>query len=273
MDYLKAFILGVLEGLTEFVPVSSTGHLIIAASLLDFSNETWKVFTIFIQLGAISAVCFKFKDELWTVIKGIGNQRRANLFVMNISIAFIPSVILGLLFYDIIKDLLFAPLTVAIALLIGGLIILWVESQKFNPKTLTIDDVSLKQSLQIGLCQCVAMCPGVSRSGATIIGSMVFGLSRPVATRFSFFLAIPTMLAATVYDFYKNWELLKTANFDLFIIGFVTSFLAALATVKLFLAFVSKHSFIVFGWYRITIGGLLLICWQLGYFEGMAIWG
>ncbi len=272
MDYVKAFVLGVLEGLTEFIPVSSTGHLIVAASLLNFSDETWKVFTIFIQLGAISAICFRFKGELLTVIKGIGNQPSANRFVINISLAFIPSVILGLLFYKIIKNFLFSPVTVAVALLIGGLIILWVEKQKFQPKTKNMDSVSLKQSLQIGLCQCIAMCPGVSRSGATIIGSMFFGLSRSVATQFSFYLAIPTMLAATVYDFYKNWELLKTANLDLFIIGFMTSFLAALVTVKLFLAFVSKHSFVVFGWYRIMMGSLLLILWQFDYFQGLPIW-
>ncbi len=272
MDFTKAFLLGILEGLTEFIPVSSTGHLIVAASLLDFTGDQWKFFTIFIQLGAICAIFFAFKEKLSSVIKGLGHKSSSNRFCINILLAFLPSVIFGVLLYRIIKDIFFSPITVAIALLLGGLVILWIEKKDFKPKIFCIDDMKPLDAIKVGMAQCIAMCPGVSRSGATIIGGMFLGLSRPAATQFSFFLAIPTMLGATVYDVYKNWDFFSPKDIDIFVLGFVTAFLAALATVKMLVSFVSKHSFVIFGWYRIIAGTFLLLFWQLGYFDQMELW-
>ena len=273
MNYLEAFILGVVEGLTEFIPVSSTGHLIVAVSLLGFSDEQWKVFTIFIQLGAISSIFFAFRDKLFSVLIGLGRKPSSNQFCINIIVAFLPSAFFGVLFYRIIKDVLFSPITVATALVLGGIIIIWFEKKKFTPKTLAIENMTIVDSLKVGCAQCIAMCPGVSRSGATIIGGMFFGLSRTTATQFSFFLAIPTMLGATVYDVYKNWNIFSHGDYTIFLVGFFTAFFSALVTVKILIAFVSKHSFVIFGWYRIAIGLFLIVFWQLGFFEGMELWG
>lgn len=267
MDLIKAFLLGIIEGLTEFIPVSSTGHLIVFSSLLDFTGERAKVFAIAIQFGAILAVCWAQREKLIAVTLGLFSDATAQRFVVNLLVAFMPAVIIGLLFHGAIKTHLFSPLTVASALVIGGLIILWIESRPRRPRIDDIDQMTWKDALKVGIAQTLAMFPGVSRSGATIMGAMVFGLSRQAATRFSFFLAIPTMFAATVYDLYKNWNLLTAADLPLFATGFIAAFVAALLTVRALLAYVARHSFRPFAWYRIAFGGLVLLTWQLGWVE------
>jgi len=267
MDLIKALLLGIIEGLTEFIPVSSTGHLIVASSLLDFTDERAKVFTIAIQFGAILAVCWAQREKLVTVAFGLSSDKTSQRFVANLLVAFLPAVIVGLLFHRAIKTYLFSPLTVASALVIGGLLILWIESRPLRPRVTDIDRLGWKDALKVGVAQTLAMFPGVSRSGATIMGAMVFGLSREAATRFSFFLAIPTMFAATVYDLYKNWDLLTAADLPLFATGFVAAFVAALLTVRALLAYVARHSFRPFAWYRIAFGGLIMLTWQMGWIE------
>lgn len=270
MDLIKALLLGVVEGLTEFIPVSSTGHLIIGSSLLDFTGERAKVFAIVIQLGAIFAVCWAYREKLLEVARGLGNDAAARRFTANILIAFMPAVVVGLLLHKTIKTFLFSPLTVAAALVVGGLIILWVESRTRTARVARIEDMSWRDALKVGFAQTVAMFPGVSRAGATIIGGMLLGLSRETATRFSFFLAIPTMLGAAVYDLYKNWALLSIADLPLFSAGFLAAFAAALPTVRALLNYVSRHSFRPFAWYRIGFGGLVLLSWQLGWVDWSA---
>lgn len=262
MDYLlllKALILGVVEGLTEFLPISSTGHLIIIGSLLDFNDARGKVFEIVIQLGAILAVVWEFRAKLGVVTRGMMvRDPVAWRFATNVLVAFMPAVVLGLLFHDVIKTYLFNPYTVAMALIVGGLVILWVEKRAFHPKIQAIEEMRWQDALKVGLAQSVAMFPGVSRSGATIMGGMLFGLNRSVATAFSFFLAIPTMFAATVYDLYKNWHLLSVADLPLFAVGFVAAFVSAYLAVAALLKFVSNHTFVGFAWYRIVFGVLVL---------------
>lgn len=255
---LKALILGVVEGLTEFLPVSSTGHLILIGDLLDFSGESAKVFTIAIQLGAILAVCWEYRAKVIEVVRGIGVSRAANRFVVNLMIAFLPAAILGLLFIKAIKSYLFHPAPVAIALIAGGLLILWAERREHVVEVEQVDDMDWKHALKVGLAQCLALIPGTSRSGATIIGGLFFGLSRKAAAEFSFFLAIPTMFAATFYDLYKNRELLDLNDLTLIAAGFAAAFFSALLAVRGLLRFVSKHDFTVFAWYRIMFGLLIL---------------
>ncbi len=267
MDLIKALLLGILEGLTEFIPVSSTGHLIIASSLLDFTDERAKVFAIVIQLGAICAVCWAYRDKLLEVTRGLGRNAAANRFVTNLLIAFLPAVVIGLLFHRVIKTYLFSPLTVAGALVVGGLVILWAESRSHTARLNHVDELRWHDALKVGLAQTVAMFPGVSRAGATIIGGMLLGLSRETATRFSFFLAIPTMLGAAVYDLYRNWSLLNAADLPVFCVGFAAAFAAALPTVRALLNYVARHSFRPFAWYRIAFGGLVLLTWQLGWVD------
>jgi undecaprenyl-diphosphatase len=285
MDLIKALLLGILEGLTEFIPVSSTGHLIIASSLLDFTGDRAKVFAIVIQLGAIFAVCWAYRDKLLQVARGLGGETAApqvstnvvvalppaaRRFATNVLIAFMPAVLLGVLLHKTIKTYLFSPLTVAAALVAGGLVILWAESRAHTARVTSIDEMDWKDALKVGFAQTVAMFPGVSRSGATIIGGMLLGLSRETATRFSFFLAIPTMFGAAVYDLYKNWALLSVADLPLFTAGFVAAFAAALPTVRALLNYVARHSFRPFAWYRIAFGGLVLLSWQLGWVDWSA---
>ena len=267
MEMIKALLLGIIEGLTEFIPVSSTGHLIVASSLLDFSGERAKVFAIVIQLGAILAVCWAQREKLTSVARGLFSDDTSQRFVVNLLVAFMPAVVIGLLLHSTIKSYLFSPLTVAAALVVGGLLILWIESRPHRPRINDIDELGWKDALKVGFAQTLAMFPGVSRSGATIMGAMMLGLSRETATRFSFFLAIPTMFAATVYDLYKNWQLLSADDIPLFAIGFVAAFIAALATVRALLAYVARHSFRPFAWYRIGFGGLVLLTWQMGWVE------
>lgn len=264
---IKALILGILEGLTEFIPVSSTGHLIIASSLLDFTGERAKVFAIVIQMGAILAVCWAYREKLIEVTCGLSSDPKSRRFAANIVIAFLPAAVMGVLLHGFIKAKLFSPLTVAAALVVGGILILWVESRPRSVRIQAIEDMRWQDALKVGFAQTVAMFPGVSRAGATIIGGMLLGLSREAATRFSFFLAIPTMLGAAVYDLYQNWDLLSVADLPLFAIGFVAAFVAALLTVRALLAYVARHSFRPFAWYRIAFGGLVLLTWQLGWVD------
>jgi len=263
----KAFILGIVEGATEFLPISSTGHLIIVGDLIDFNDGRGKVFEIVIQLAAILAVCWEYKTKLIATMSGLVHQplntsSTSHKLTFNLLLAFLPAAIIGLAFHDAIKAHLFSTFTVAIALIIGGFVILWIENieqKSVQKKTLSIDSISLKQALQIGFAQSIALIPGVSRSGATILGGMVFGLSRQTATEFSFFLAIPIMFAATAYDLLKSWSLLSSSDFAMFAVGFVTAFLSALIAIKMLLRFVATHNFKVFAYYRIIFGSLLLI--------------
>lgn len=270
MDFillLKALILGVVEGMTEFLPISSTGHLILIGSLLDFNDERGKVFTIAIQFGAILAVCWEYRSKVIQVISGVGRDATSNQFVMNLMIAFLPAAILGFFFIKIIKDYLFHPTPIAIALIVGGLLILWAERREHVIEVESIDDMDWKHALKVGCAQCLALIPGTSRSGATIIGGLLFGLSRKTAAEFSFFLAIPTMFAATVYDVYKNREFLEWSDFSMFAVGFVAAFISALIAVRGLVRFVSNHDFTIFAWYRIVFGIVILFTAYGGVIE------
>ena len=254
----KAAILGIVEGLTEFLPISSTGHLIILGDLLGYNDETSKVFKIVIQLAAILAVCWDYRDRLIKVASGLTSKPEEQRFAMKLFIAFLPAAVLGLMFYSTIKTLLFNPITVATMLIVGGLVILYVEKRNYHPRINSVDEMSWKDALKVGFAQALAMIPGTSRSGATIMGGLIFGLSRKAAAEFSFFLAIPTMFAATVYDLYKNWTMLSLSDLPVFAVGFVTSFIAAMWAVKSFIRFISNHTFVVFAWYRIVFGFVVL---------------
>jgi len=267
---LKALILGIVEGLTEFLPVSSTGHLIIVGSLLGYTDDQSKVFKIVIQLGAILAVCWDFRERIGKALGGLGNDPVQQRFAGLLIVGFLPAAILGLLFHSTIKTYLFNPLTVAGALIVGGLLILYIERKAYHPRVDNIDAMRWTDALKVGFAQAMAMFPGVSRSGATIMGGLIFGLSRKTATEFSFFLAIPTMFAATIYDVYKNWSLLHAADLPVFAVGFVASFVAAMLTVKALLRYVSNHDFTVFAWYRIAFGILVLVTAQAGWVEWAA---
>lgn len=264
---LKALILGIVEGLTEFLPISSTGHLIIVGSLLDYTNDQSKVFKIVIQLGAILAVCWHFRERIGQALGGLATDPVQQRFASLLVVGFLPAAVLGVLFHSTIKTYLFNPLTVAAALIGGGLLILFIERKVYRPRVNSIDEMSWLDAVKVGFAQAVAMFPGVSRSGATIMGGMIFGLSRKTATEFSFFLAIPTMFAATVYDVAKNWELLKLADLPVFAVGFVASFIAAMLTVKALLRYVSSHDFTIFAWYRIVFGVLVLMTAQFGWVD------
>jgi len=256
---LKAAILGLLEGATEFLPISSTGHLIIAQDLLHYDSDAAKVFTIAIQLGAILAICWHYRDKIFSVVKGLPSDSSAQRFAANLIIAFIPAMVFGLLFHKLIKEYLFSPLTVAGALIVGGFVILLVERYKPAPRIHSVDDIRWSDAIKIGLAQSVALFPGTSRSGATIMGGMVFGLSRTAATEFSFFLAIPTMFAAVAYDLYKNAGQLHSEDMGMIAVGFVMAFISGLAAVRFLLRYVSSHSFVGFALYRIVFGSLVLL--------------
>lgn len=256
---LKALILGIVEGLTEFLPISSTGHLILVGDLLDFNEDRDKVFMIAIQLGAILAICWEYRLKIINVVTGIGRDKSANQFVLNLLIAFMPAAILGLLFIDVIKQYLFNPLSVATALVIGGVVILWAERRAHVIEVEQADNMGWKHALKVGCAQCLALIPGTSRSGATIIGGLLFGLSRKAATEFSFFLAIPVMFAATFYDIYKNFDILEFDDLSLFAVGFIAAFFSALLAVRSLLRFISNHDFTVFAWYRIVFGIIILV--------------
>ncbi len=256
--YWKALILGIVEGLTEFLPISSTGHLIIVGDLLAFNDEKGKVFEVVIQLGAILAVCWEYRSRLAAVLRGLPDDPAARRFVVNLLVAFLPAAILGLAFHHAIKEYLFRPVTVAIALVIGALVIFWVERQPRAARLHTVDEMRWADALKVGLAQTFALIPGTSRAGATIMGGMIFGLDRRAATEFSFFLAIPVMFAATAFDLYNSWDLLHLEDLGTFAVGFVTAFASALLAVKGLLHYIAHHDFEAFAWYRIVLGVLVL---------------
>ncbi|ERI52467.1 undecaprenyl-diphosphate phosphatase [Pseudomonas sp. AOB-7] len=260
---MKALILGIVEGLTEFLPISSTGHLIVVGDLLDFNGETATAFKIIIQLGAILAVMWEFRQRIFDVVCGLPSEPQAQRFTFNLLLAFIPAVILGLAFADLIEHWLFNPITVATALIVGGIVMIWAEKREHEIKAETVDDMTWSLALKVGFAQCLALIPGTSRSGATIIGGLVFGLSRKAATEFSFFLAMPTMVAATVYSLFKYRDILQLSDLPTFAIGFVTTFIVAMFTVRALLKFIANHSYALFAWYRIGFGLLILATWQL----------
>lgn len=259
MLLFKAFILGIVEGATEFLPVSSTGHLIIVGDLLNFNDDKGKVFEIVIQLGAILAVCWEYRRKISQVASSAAKDKSSQRLLLNLFLAFLPAALLGLAFHHQIMTYLFSPITVAWALIVGGFAIFAIERWAPQVDTPTIDGMDWKHALKIGLAQALALFPGVSRAGATILGGMVFGLSRQAATEFSFFLAIPVMFAATVFDLFNNRGLLAWGDFGLFAVGFITAFFAALIAVKKLLRYVAHHDFRPFAWYRIVFGVLVLI--------------
>ncbi|HYD82250.1 MAG TPA: undecaprenyl-diphosphate phosphatase [Paucimonas sp.] len=267
----KALVMGIVEGLTEFLPISSTGHLILAGSLLNFTGEKVKVFEIVIQTGAILAVCWEFRAKILAVLSGLFRDPKAARFIINLLIAFAPAAALGFVFGKSIKQVLFAPVPVALAFIGGGLIILFVERRhKSNPAVArvdSVDDMTALDALKVGLAQAFALVPGTSRSGATIIGGMLFGLSRKAATEFSFFLAIPTLLSATVYSLYKERALLSAADIPVFGIGMAAAFVSAFLCVRWLLRYISTHDFSAFAWYRIAFG---LIVLATSYFQLVA---
>jgi undecaprenyl-diphosphatase len=266
---LKAIIMGLVEGFTEFLPISSTGHLILAGSLLDFTGEKVKVFEIAIQAGAMLAVIWEYRVRIATVLTGMFSDRKQQKFVINLVIAFLPAALLGLVFAKAIKAELFAPVPVALAFIVGALVILWVERRhKAMPAAArieTVDDMTMVDALKIGCAQAFALIPGTSRSGATIIGGMWFGLSRKAATEFSFFLAIPTLLGATLYSVLKDRELLSAADLPMFGLGGLAAFGSAFLCVRWLLRYISTHDFTFFAWYRIAFGVLVLVTWHFGW--------
>ena len=266
----QALILGVVEGLTEFLPISSTGHQIIVADLLNFGGERAMAFNIIIQLGAILAVVWEFRRKILDVVTGLPTQSKARRFTVNLMIAVLPAVVLGIIFADTIHHYLFNPITVAAALVIGGVIMLWAERREHVIHAETVDDMTWKDAVKIGFAQCLAMIPGTSRSGSTIIGGLLFGLSRKAATEFSFFLAMPTMVGAAVYSGYKYRHLFQPDDLPVFAIGFVTSFVFAMIAVRALLKFISNHSYAAFAWYRIAFGLLILATWQFGWINWTA---
>jgi len=266
----QALILGVVEGLTEFLPISSTGHQIIVADLLNFGGERAMAFNIIIQLGAILAVVWEFRRKIIDVVVGLPTRPEARRFTTNLIIAVMPAVVLGVIFADVIHEYLFNPITVATALVIGGVIMLWAERRQHVIRAETVDDMTWKDAVKIGFAQCLAMIPGTSRSGSTIIGGLLFGLSRKAATEFSFFLAMPTMVGAAVYSGYKYRHLFQPDDLPVFAIGFVTSFVFAMIAVRALLKFISNHSYAVFAWYRIGFGLLILATWQFGWIDWTA---
>ncbi len=257
-DYLTAGLLGIVEGLTEFLPVSSTGHLILADALLGIEGPASKLFDIVIQLGAILAVCWVYRARFTAAAAGISSDPISQRFVANIVIAFLPAAVVGVVAHRFIKEVLFSPWVVAISLIVGGILILVIERVRPRPRIENVDDMKMRTALAIGCCQILAMIPGVSRAGATIMGAMMLRVDRAAATQFSFFLAVPTMLGATVYDLYKNRAILSVENGTLIAIGFVVAFLCALFVVRTLVGFVSRHGFGVFAWYRIALGGVAL---------------
>jgi len=260
-DLVSALILGIVEGLTEFLPVSSTGHLILAGDLLNFNDERGKVFEIVIQTGAMLAIVWEYRRRFFRVDYALYR----NLFV-----AFLPAAVVGLLFARIIKTYLFHAVPVALAFLVGGIIILLVERKSREPRVDATQSMTWLDALKVGIAQCFALIPGTSRSGATIIGGMLFGLSRRAATEFSFFLAVPTLVAAGLYDLWKNRELLSASDVDLFAVGSVAAFVSAFVVVRWLIRYVATHDFKPFAWYRIAFGALVLLTAYFGWIDWKA---
>ena len=267
---LKALIMGIVEGLTEFLPISSTGHLILTASLLDFTGEKVKVFEIAIQAGAMLAVCWEYRVRIASVLTGLFSDPKAQRFALNVIIAFTPAAVLGFLFNKAITAKLFSPVPVALAFIVGGFVILWVEKRnKTAPKARveSVDDMTALDALKVGIAQSFALIPGTSRSGATIIGGMLFGLSRKAATEFSFFLAIPTLFGATIYSVYKQRDLLSAVDLPWFGVGAAASFVSAFLCVRWLLRYISSHDFTIFAWYRIVFGIIVIATAYAGVVE------
>lgn len=264
MGWLDAIILGLVEGITEFLPISSTGHLILTQSLLGLHGPAIEALLIFIQGPAILAVCWEFRKKLLHTAFGLHNDPVSRRFFVNLVIASVPLAVLGLTFEDQIKAVLFNPVSVAIALVLGGVIILWAERRKHDERVQTVDELTAVDAVKLGLFQALALIPGTSRSGATIIGGLLSGLSRRTAAEFSFFLAIPALLAATAYDIYKARDAFTQAEVEPLVVSCVASFVSALLVTKLLLRFVSRHSFAAFAWYRIAFGALILITAHTG---------
>lgn len=260
-----ALVQGIVEGLTEFLPVSSTGHLIVSGALLGFNGEKAKVFDVVIQSGAIVAVCWVYRQKIIDVVLGLTSDPSARRFSVNIVLAFLPAAILGLLFASHIKKFLFNPVSVAAAFIVGGVLILWAEDRKHRVTVEEVDQVGWKDALKVGLAQCLALIPGTSRSGATIIGALFAGFSRKAATEFSFFLAIPTIFGATLYDGWKNRELFDSSDVPMLAVGFIAAFLSAIVAVRALLKFISTHTFRALAWYRIAFGVLILATAYFGW--------
>lgn len=274
---LKAAVMGVVEGLTEFLPISSTGHLILASSLLGFTGDKIKVFEIAIQTGAMLAVIWEYRARLWGTVRGLGHDPVAQRFALNVVIAFLPAAVFGLIFGSLIKQHLFNPVVVAAAFIVGGLIILWVERRhkrlygerdlqgRRHARIETVDDITPWDALKVGLVQCAAMIPGTSRSGATIIGSVVFGFSRKAATEFSFYLGIPTLVGAGVYSLWKQRGLLEWSDLPMFSVGLLFAFVSAWLCIRWLIRYVSTHDFTIFAWYRIVFGAVVLLTAWTGW--------
>ncbi len=264
MDLLlavKVLILGVVEGLTEFLPISSTGHLILVGDLLNFNDDKGKLFELVIQVGAIFAVCWEYRHRIGDTFSGLfRKEKTAQNFTLNLIIAFLPAAILGFLFSKYIKAVLFKPVSVALAFIVGAFIIIWAEKRTHTVRINSVDELSKVDALKLGFAQAFALIPGTSRSGATIIGGLLFGLSRQAATEFSFFLAIPTLCAASVYDLYKHRDLLDVVtDAPVFVLGMIAAFFSALLAIKALLRYISQHDFLVFAWYRLVFGAIVLI--------------
>lgn len=257
-DLFKTILLGIVEGLTEFIPVSSTAHLLIVSNLIDFQSIKNNVFEIVIQIGAIFAVCVIYRKKILEVLLNL-NQKKQQKFSLNLTLAFLPAVFFGVLLHDIIKQVFFSTISIAISLIVGGIIMIIVDRKPRKFEVTDIDKITYSKALYIGLFQCLAMIPGTSRSGATIIGGLLLKLDRKTATEFSFFLAMPTIAAATIYDLYKNIDALTFSNIEFLLIGTFASFVSAILVIKWFLNYVSKNNFVPFGIYRIIVGSLILL--------------
>jgi undecaprenyl-diphosphatase len=258
-DLVCALILGVVEGLTEFLPISSTGHLILAGDLLGFNDERAKVFDVVIQTGAMLAIVWEYRTRFLSVISHVFSDAAARRFILNLAIAFTPAAVLGLGFGKMIKAHLFKPVPVALAFIVGGFLILWIERHPRQVAVENVDDMNWKDALKVGFAQAFALIPGTSRSGATIVGGMLFGLSRRAATEFSFFLAVPTLIAAGAYDLFKNRSLLSADDLGLFAVGAVAAFVSAFFCVRWLVRYIATHDFTLFAWYRIVFGGAVLV--------------
>jgi undecaprenyl-diphosphatase len=258
--FLKTVVIGLVEGVTEFLPVSSTGHILLAEQVLHFEGPQGKVFEIVIQLGAILAICLLYYAKIFATIGGVARRDPTSIrFATAVIVAFLPAAVIGVVLHKYIKLMLDTPIVVPIAFILGGIAILVIERYAQRPRIKTVDEIDWKTALFVGFCQCLAMIPGVSRSGATIMGARVLRVDRATSAEFSFFLAIPTMLGAAVYDTYKSWTTLDWNGGGLIAIGFVVAFLSALVVVKPFVRFISRHGFGVFAWYRIAVGALALV--------------
>jgi undecaprenyl-diphosphatase len=268
--YWKALILGIVEGLTEFLPISSTGHLILAGDLLGFNDDKGKIFEIVIQTGAMLAVVWEYRQKFTRVLSGLTSDPAAQRFVVNLAIAFLPAALLGLAFGKYIKAALFKPVPVAIAFIVGAFVILWAERRTHRITVDSVDDMTWTDALKVGCAQAFALIPGTSRSGATIIGGLLFGLSRKAATEFSFFLAVPTLVAAGAYDLYKNRALLDVADASYFAVGLVASFVSAFLCIRWLLRYIMRHDFTIFAWYRIVFGIVVLVTAYTGIVEWSA---